>query len=165
MKRIRFVQIIGLLLFLCYVILLVVNAINGFLGNYSHLVLSAIMSIIGLNLIFKGAIIKSSSTMWFANVLISLSLTIIITNLFLIDLRQVYYVMAIIPLCASLINLIVFNNLIYVKVMIINISILVPIVIDYFYDFEIYWSIGMFVISVLTGIMICRFINFDKEKV
>lgn len=165
MKKIRLVQAVGIVLFIGYLILLLIDAINGFLGNNTQLVLSVIMAVIGINLIFKGTIIKSSSTMWFANVLISLSVTIIVANLLRVEMRQVYYLMAIIPLFASIVNLIVFNNLTYIKVIIINISIIAPIIIEYFYGFDIYWSIGLFVISILIGVMVCRLINLDKEKV
>ena len=165
MKKIRLVQIVGIILFIGYIILLIVDGINGFLGNYSQLVLSIVMAVIGLNLIIKGSVIKSNSTMWFAIVLISISVTIIIAGLLEINLIKNNYIFAVVPLFASFLNLIIFNNLTYIKVIIVNISIIVPMVIEYFYSFEFYWSIGLFVISILIGIMICRLINWGKEKI
>lgn len=165
MKKIRFVQAVGVVLFLGYILLLVIDVFKGFLGNYYQLILSLIMAIIGFNLLFKAVIIKSSSTIWFAIVLISMSVVIITMSLYRIEIEKLYYVFAIIPLFASLLNLIVFNNLIYIKVMIINATIIVPMIIQQFYTLGNYWSIGLFVISILIGIIICRVINFDKEKV
>lgn len=165
MKKIRFVQAVGVVLFLGYILLLVIDVFKGFLGNYYQLILSLIMAIIGFNLLFKAVIIKSSSTIWFAIVLISMSVVIITMSLYRIEIEKLYYVFAIIPLFASLLNLIVFNNLIYIKVMIINATIIVPMIIQQFYTVGNYWSIGLFVISILIGIIICRVINFDKEKV
>lgn len=165
MKKIRFVQAVGVVLFLGYILLLVIDVFKGFLGDYYQLILSLIMAIIGFNLLFKAVIIKSSSTIWFAIVLISMSVVIITMSLYRIEIEKLYYVFAIIPLFASLLNLIVFNNLIYIKVMIINATIIVPMIIQQFYTLGNYWSIGLFVISILIGIIICRVINFDKEKV
>ena len=56
MKKIRFVQVIGVILFIVYIGLLVADIFKGFLGNYSQLILSVIMSIIGFNLLFKATI-------------------------------------------------------------------------------------------------------------
>ena len=165
MKKIRFVQSIGVILFLAYIVMLIVDFYKGFLGNYSQLILSIIMAIIGFNLLFKAVVIKSTSTMWFAIVLISMSLVVVIISLMNLDIENLYYVFAIVPLFASVLNLIVFNNLIFVKVIIINITIIVPTLIDYFYNLELYWSIGLFIISILMGIMVCKFIRFDKENV
>ena len=165
MKKIRFVQVIGVILFIVYIGLLVADIFKGFLGNYSQLILSVIMSIIGFNLLFKAVIIKSSSTIWFAIVLISMSVAVVVISLLNGSVEKLYYVFTVVPLFASLLNLIVFNNLIYVKVIIINMSVIVPIVIKYFYAFSSYWSIGLSVISIIMGIIICRLIKFDKEKV
>ena len=165
MKKIRFVQVIGVILFIVYIGLLVADIFKGFLGNYSQLILSVIMSIIGFNLLFKAVIIKSSSTIWFAIVLISMSVAVVVISLLNGSVEKLYYVFTVVPLFASLLNLMVFNNLIYVKVIIINMSVIVPIVIKYFYAFSSYWSIGLSVISIIMGIIICRLIKFDKEKV
>ena len=96
MKKIRFVQAVGVVLFLGYILLLVIDVFKGFLGNYYQLILSLIMAIIGFNLLFKAVIIKSSSTIWFAIVLISMSVVIITMSLYRIEIEKLYYVFAII---------------------------------------------------------------------
>lgn len=165
MKKIRLVQIIGILLFLAYSILLVFDVLKGFLVNYSRFVFSILMAIIGLNLIFKGVVLKSNSTLWFANVLLSLAITIIVFSLLKIDMQKYCYVFSIVPILASILNLFVFNNKIYVKIIIVNITIIIPTIIQYFYKFELYWFVCITIVSVLLGIFLCRFINFDKENV
>lgn len=165
MKKIRVVQFLGIMLFVAYLIVFAIDIFRGVLGNSKELIFSLFMAFIGVNLIVKGVIIKSNSTLWFANVLIGLSLTIVLLEYFNLEIKDCYYWFAIIPLFASIINLIVFKNFIYVKVIIINLTIIIPTILQFFNKFNLYWTIGMFVISILIGILICRLINFDKENV
>jgi hypothetical protein len=164
-KKIRIVQVVGIVLFLSYLLLFVVNVFRGLFADFYQILLSVIMTLIGFNLVFKGVVIKSNSTLWFANVLITMSLTIIILNLLKIDMDEILYLFTIIPIFASVLNLVVFNNLIYLKIIIINITFIVPALIQKFYKFELYCTIGMYVISILIGILVCRLINLDKENV
>lgn len=165
MKRIRFVQFLGILFFVTYIILFIVDLLRGVLGDYKDLIFSLFLSLIGINLILKGVLIKSNSTLWFANVLITLSLTIVLLELFELNIVDYYYLFTIIPILASVINLIVFKNLIYVKVIIINITVIIPTILQFLNKFNLYLAMCVFVISILVGVLICRLINFDKEKV
>ena len=165
MKKIRVVQFFGILLFVAYLFVFIFDLIRGFLGDYQGFVFSLIMALIGVNLLIKGVIIKSNSTLWFANVLIALSLTIVILEYLSLDISENYYLLAFVPILASVINLIVFKNLIYVKVIIINVTVIIPTILQLINEFNFYWTAGMFVISILIGIFICRLINFDKENI
>ncbi len=165
MKKIRIVQFLGIMLFVAYIIVFVIDLIRGVLGDYKELIFSLFMALIGINLVVKGVLVKSNSTLWFANVLIAISLTIVLLKYLGLDILNYYYIFSIIPIIASIINLIVFKNLIYIKVIIINITITIPTIIQFLYNFNIYWTTGMFVISILIGVLICRLINLDKENV
>lgn len=165
MKKIRIVQFLGIVLFVAYLIVFVIDLVRGVLGDYKELIFSLFMAIIGINLIIKGVIIKSNSTLWFANVLITMALTIAVLRYLKIDVVENYYLFTIIPIIASVINLVVFKNLIYIKVIIINVTVIVPTMLQFLKKFDIYWTTGMFVISVLIGVLVCRLINFDKENV
>ena len=165
MKRIRVVQVIGIVLFVAYLLLFIADMLRNVLGNYKEIILSVLISLIGVNLLVKGFLIKSNSTLWFANVLILMSLTIALLEFLKFDIVNYYYLFTIIPMIASVINLIVFKNLIYIKVMIINFTVIVPAVLQFIYKFDIYLMTLMFVISILIGILICRMINFDRENV
>ena len=107
------------------------------------------MALIGINLLIKGVIIKSNSTLWFANVLIALSLTIVILEYLSLDINENYYLLTFVPILASVINLIVFKNLIYVKVIIINVTVIIPTILQFINEFDFYWTAGLFVISIL----------------
>ena len=165
MKKIRIVQFLGIVLFVAYLIVFVIDLVRGILGDYKELIFSLFMAIIGINLIIKGVLIKSNSTLWFANVLITMALTIAVLRCLIIDVVENYYLFTIIPIIASVINLVVFKNLIYIKVIIINVTVIVPTILQFLKKFDIYWTTGMFVISVLIGVLVCRLINFDKENV
>ena len=165
MKRIRVVQVVGIVLFVAYLLLFIADMLRNVLGNYKEIILSVLISLIGVNLLVKGFLIKSNSTLWFANVLILMSLTIALLEFLKFDIVNYYYLFTIIPMIASVINLIVFKNLIYIKVMIINFTVIVPTVLQFIYKFDIYLMTLMFVISILIGILICRMINFDRENV
>lgn len=165
MKKIRVVQIIGIVLFLVYLILILLDIFNKIFGDYRLLIFSSIMAVVSLNMIFKGVIIRSSSTLWFAIFLIISSILIVVFEILKINIEEFYFVFAIIPIFSSLLNLVVFKNLIYIKVIIINLSILIPIIIQSFNNFNIWLNISIYIISILLGIIICRSINLNKENV
>jgi len=165
LKKIKIVQVTGIILFLLYFVLLIIDLLIGVFANYSFLVFSIIISAIGINLIYKGVLIKSSSTLWFANTLILYSILIAVLDLLNYDFFGNRVLFSIVPIVSSLINLFVFQNLIYVKVIIINLSIIIPMVIEYYADFEFGAILAVFLISIGVGICACRLINFDKENV
>ncbi|MBQ7352157.1 MAG: hypothetical protein IJW59_04815 [Clostridia bacterium] len=165
MKKIRVVQFVGIVLFVAYIGLIITDAILDFLADYRLIIFSILLSIISLNLIVKGAILKSSSTLWFANCLILSSFIIVLLDLCQVQISEYYLLFVLIPFISSLINLAIFQNLIYIKIIILNIFIAVPLVFDYFFDFR-QWVLWVAVAGCLVvGFLICRSINVDKENV
>ena len=70
----------------------------------------------------------------------------------------------VIPLISSFVNLAIFGAKIYIKVIILNLSILVPIFTSQFLNFQWFINVGIGIVSLILGILICRSINLDKEK-
>ena len=165
MKRIRIIQIVGIILFVIYVGLFVFDLIWGVLSDLDSLVLSIVLAIVSMSLIYKGVILKSGSTLWFAISLILSAIFLILISLLDLSINDYYYVFAIIPIFASIFNLMIFGNKMYIKVIILNITILLPILIVRFYDLSIWLNILISVGSVILGIVVSRSINFSKEKV
>lgn len=165
MRKIRVVQLIGIALFLVYMGLIVADILFGYLGNYGELVLSILLAIISINLIYKGMLIRSSSTLWFAVSLILFAIAIVVFELLKVSPLDYYWIFSIIPIISSLINVAIFQNLIYIKVIILNISICIPIFIKYFSALNVWWIVAIAGVSVLMGILLCRCINFSKENV
>ena len=74
------------------------------------------------------------------------------------------YVFAFLPIVTSLI-FVCFKNFNYIKVMIINLSIAIPILVSNILAIKIWLNIVIFIESILIGISICRLITTRKEKV
>lgn len=165
MKRIRIVQLLGFVLVLIYAILFGIDAKFGLLKDMGRWIFSVLIVLIGINLICKGAIISSSSTMWFANNLIFVAIAIVVIDYLQLDINNYIIVFAIIPIIPTLINLLVLRVKIYVKVLIINISIIIPIVFFQFVGLKWYWILIVAIFSLSLGIFVCRNIDLDKEKI
>lgn len=165
MKRIRIVQAVGITLFLVYIGLILVDVMGGLKHEYSYLVFSIVLAIISLNLMYKGHLIGSQSTMWFAISLVLFAISIAVCQILSIEPIDYYFVFALIPIISSIINVAIFFNLFYIKVIILNISIAVPITIMYFFELNIWYIIAIGFASIVLGTLICRCLNFDKEKV
>ena len=131
-KRVKIIQIIGSLLVFVYLGLFVSNVIFGYLGALDTFIFSILLVAIGFDLIWKGVLLKSSSTLWFAICLILWAILILILKLYNQNIQEYIFVFASIPLIPSALNMIVFKNSIYLKVIIINISIIVPILLMQF---------------------------------
>ena len=165
MKKIKIIQIIGISLVLIYVVLLISDLVWGYLGDINTLVFSVILVCIGLNLIHKGVLLKSTSTLWFAMFLIIFAICIIILKLNNQNVQDFAYLFGVIPLISSFINLALFHAKIYIKVIILNMSILVPIFTSQFLNLQWFINVGIGVMAIILGILICRNINLDKEKI
>ena len=113
MKRIKTVQVTGLFLFIIYIILIAFDFTIGFIDLKCDILFSIVLAIISLNLIYKGVLLKSSSTLWFALNLILYAILIVLLNLISVDYRDYYVYFVLIPIIPSVITLAVFNNLMY----------------------------------------------------
>ena len=165
MKKIKIIQIIGITLFIIYIGLIISDILLNYMGDYKILTLSFILALVSINSIWKGVVLRSSSTLWFSITLILISITIVIFDLNALVVENYYFIFVLIPIIASLINLAIFHNLIYIKVIILNISIAIPTIIHYFYNLKVWWNILSFGVSIVLGIIICRLWNLDKENV
>lgn len=165
LKKIKVVQLIGIGLFVLYVFMILTDIIFEYLGDYANMALSVVLAIISLNMIYKGVLLRSSSTLWFALSLILFAITIVVFELLKIDPIKYYYVFGLIPIISSLINVAIFKNLIYIKVIIINITIIIPIFLMYFSSLNMWWIAGIGFMGIILGVLICRMIKMDKEKV
>lgn len=164
MRRIIVVQVIGFALFVMYTALLIVSLITDSLGEWDVLVISVMLAIVSMNLIYKGVLIRSQATLWFAITLLLYALTIIISELRQIALGEHYYIYSLVPVISSIINLAIFENLIYIKVVILNITIIIPVLVQYFLQPNIWLVVIVSIVSVVSGLIICRFIGLKKEK-
>lgn len=165
MKKIRIVQILGFILCLLYVIILILNMFFGMFPNINNLIFSILLAIVAFELLFKGVIIKSTSTMWFALSLILYALVIIVFERLSLNYEERAYIFAFLPIISSLIILFIFNNYIYIKLIILNISIAIPIALFILLDFKLWIFAIVLTISILFGILLSRLIKLDKEKV
>ena len=161
-KRVKIIQIIGSLLVFVYLGLFVSNVIFGYLGALDTFIFSILLVAIGFDLIWKGVLLKSSSTLWFAICLILWAILILILKLYNQNIQEYIFVFASIPLIPSALNMIVFKNSIYLKVIIINIFIIVPILLMQFLTLSWWWLVLMATASVGVSIVICRFIGLKR---
>ena len=165
MKRIRLLQIISIVLFLLYTALLVVEFKWEMLGANSILIFSIILAVVSLSLIWKGKLLKSTSTLWFGLSLILYAIGIIVFELLNINFDKYMYLFVLIPIISSLIILAIFSNMIYIKVIIFNISISVPIILYNTIYITWWWAVIIGLVAVLVGILISRLLSLGKEKV
>ena len=165
MKKIKIVQVISLILFVIYVILIIFNFSVSFIKLQPITIFSIILASVSLSMLFKGVILKSSSTLWFSLNLILYAILIVISNVFNINYIYNNIYLILIPIIPSVITLAVFHNLMYIKVMILNLTIFIP-----FWVFEnltdnLWWVCSIGIVSIIGGIVICRLLIFNKEKV
>jgi len=165
MKKIKVIEIIGFILFLIYIILVVSDLLWGYTGDFRELIFSIMLAIISLNMLTKGVFLKSQSTLWFAITLVLYAILMIIFNIFNIDYNLYNYLFILLPIIASVINIVVFHNLIYIKVIILNVTLSVPFILSKFLNLEIYWYVFIGVVSVFIGIIVCRCFKMKGEKV
>ena len=165
MKKIKIIQTIGILLFLAYVVLFVLEVFFKYSIGLNVIVFSVLLAIISLNMVSKGVILRSSSTLWFAIVLILNAIFMILLSESYLMTVNIFYVFSIIPIIPSIILLAVFKNPIYIKVIILNIFIISSIVLWQEFNLGIWENVLNFGISILLSIVICRNLNFDREKV
>ncbi|MDY5677022.1 MAG: hypothetical protein SPK63_04455 [Eubacteriales bacterium] len=163
-KRVKIIQIIGSLLVFVYLGLFVSNVIFGYLGALDTFIFSILLVAIGFDLIWKGVLLKSSSTLWFAICLILWAILILILKLYNQNIQEYIFVFASIPLIPSALNMIVFKNSIYLKVIIINIFIIVPILLMQFLTLSWWWLVLIATASVGVSIVICRFIGLKRGR-
>lgn len=158
-------QILGVILTLLYLTLFISNLIWGvFRDNYTYM-FSIVIIIVGINTIHKGSLLKSHSTLFFALNLILGAILIVVIEILKLEIKNFIYVFTIIPILSSVLILAILRCKIYVKVIILCMSLSIPVFVYQFTNLEWCFLIIIGVLTTITGIVICRNINFDKEKI
>lgn len=152
-------------MFLIYLALFVLEVFFQYSLELNNMVFSVLLAMVSINMINKGVVLRSLSTLWFAIVLILYAIVmILISEFYLLGINS-YYIFSSIPIIPSLILLAVFRNPIYIKVIILNIFIIISIVLWQTLDLNLWINVVNFSLSILLSIVICRSLNFDRENV
>jgi hypothetical protein len=165
LKRIKIIQITGVFLFLIYLALFVLEVFFKFKLDSNIIVFSALMAMISLNMLNKGVLLHSLSTLWFAIDLILNALAMMLISEFYLVHVNNYYVFSSIPIIPSLILLAVFRNPIYIKVIILNIFIIISTVLWQEYMLNPLINVINFGAGVVLSVLVCRNLNFGRENV
>lgn len=165
MKKIKVVQIIGFVLFFVYVGLVISEFIWGYISDYRELLFSVLLAVVSINMLVKGVFLKSQSTLWFAITLVMYAILMTIFSIFNIDYNLYNYIFILLPIIASAINIVVFHNLLYIKVIILNLTLAIPFILSKFISLQTFWYYVIGVVSVLIGIIVCRCLKMKREKV
>lgn len=164
MRKIRAIKYIGLLLSIIYLLTILGVCFTEYIGGTENLVFSILLAVLSVFSCFKGSMIKSFSTLWFGITLILYAFLIIIFEVTEFSYFDYIYVFAFLPIVTSLI-FVCFKKFNYIKVVIINLSIAIPILLSNILDVKLWLNIAIFSISILIGIFVCRLINISREKV
>ncbi len=164
MRKIRAIKYLGIILSIIYLFVIVVAYYTEYISGTENLIFSVLLAVLSLFSCFKGSMIRSFSTLWFGITLILYALLIIIFEVKNFSYSEYIYVFAFLPIITSLI-FICFRKLNYIKVMIINLSIAIPILLSNIFEIKIGLNIAIFSVSILVGIIVCRLINTHREKV
>lgn len=164
MIKIRIVKYIGIVLFVLYIAIIALAKYSQMLGDMDIILFSVLLASVSLVLCFEGAILKSFSTLWFALSLILYAILIITFEVNNIAYSGVGYLFAYLPILSSLIMLFM-GRWGYIKVIILNISIALPISLIHNLSMEIWLKLGIILLSFIMGVFISKCITFDKEKI
>jgi len=162
MSRIKIVQLIGIILFVIYFVTLVIDILYGVLHDYSIIVFSGLIALISLNMFNKGVLIKSNSTIWFAMCLILFAIITMVLVIKGTSIDKFILYLAPVPIIASIVNILFFNNIIFIKIIILNISLLLPLYLNEFVVSEQWIQVIIYIVSIIFGIVVCRSIDLDK---
>ena len=91
MKKIRAIKYISIALFIWYISLIVMAYKTQYFEDKTNLYFSLLLASISLIMSFKGVVLKSYSTLWFALSLILYALIIILLEMKNIDYMYQYY--------------------------------------------------------------------------
>lgn len=165
MKKIKAIQLISVSLFFIYLTLFVSDLIWRYTRDDRQLLFSLVLVCLSISTLIKGVFLKSQSTLWFSITLVLYAILMVVFGLLKVDYSTYYYLYVLLPIIASIINIVVFGNLLYIKLIILNISIFIPIVIAEFVILSIFDCVILSAISIALGIIVCKCVKMGKEKV
>lgn len=163
MRKIRAIKYIGLVLFFAYTIAIILTYFTSFVGDFDNILFSILLAVLSLFTCFKGTMIRSFSTLWFSVTLILYAILIIVFEITKISYDDYIYLFAFLPIITSLV-FICFKKFHYIKVLIINLSIAIPVLISKTTVFNLWLNIGCFMCFVILGIFIAGLLDGHKER-
>ncbi len=147
-----------------YILTILLAYKGSFWGDKSVIAFSVVLTLVSLGLCYKGAVLKSYSTLWFALNLVLYALLILIFEIRNIDYLNLLYLFAFLPLISSLI-LVCFGKFAYFKVIILNLSVALPLLAFEFWEMVLWLKIGVFAISILLGVLTSKLFSLGKERI
>lgn len=163
MKKIRAIKYISILLFIIYISIILVAYLTDYISANATVWFSIVLAVVSINCCFKGAVLKSYSTLWFAVSLVLYALLIIVFEVNRISYGEFNYYFAVLPVVTSLI-FICFGKLNYIYAIIINLSVAIPIFIINLFSLNIWLKIAVFTVFVLVGLLLSRAVYIKREK-
>lgn len=162
MRKIRVIKYVGIALVALYVASIILASFTSLFGDYVVTIFSIILASISLYLFYKGAVLKSYSTLWFGLCLILYALCILAFEIWNIRYENYSFLFAFLPIVPSVLML-AFGRAIYLKVIIFNFSIALPLLIFNYVSLNLWLKIGVFTISIALGILVSRCTHIGKE--
>lgn len=164
MRKIRAIKYVGIALFVVYVVTIIFAHFTNFFGDYDVIAFSLVLASVALHLFYKGAVLKSFSTLWFALCLILYALCILAFEVWNIEYEDYFYLFAFLPILPSVL-MVAFGRVTYLKVIIVNLSISLPLLLFNYFNLSFWLKLASFAISISLGIVISRCIYIGKEKI
>ncbi len=142
---------------------MILKSSSIFVSFRYDLLASILFALLSIILLYKGIIVYSQSTCWFG-----LNMILVAILLLLFDLLKISnfynYLYAFIPIISSLIIIAVYSNLLYIKVIVLDVSIAIPLITFWYITTDWWWQALAYVAMVFAGIIICRNIDISKES-
>ncbi len=150
-------------LIILYILLIIFNNIFNIWKDYEIVYFSVLLACISIVTLYQGVLIKSFSTLWFSITMILIAVSILVIDIlgyvsFFID------TIVFLPIVSSFI-LLLLGRKIYFKVMILNLSIAIPILVIRYIDIVLWLDIVIFALSILIGLILSKSIKLGEEKV
>lgn len=164
MRKIKIIKYVGVMLFIIYVATMVLASFSNYFGDFNVIAFTLVLALLSLHLCYKGTVLHSYSTLWFALNLVLYALLILYFEIMKIDYNGFYFLFAFLPIVPSLI-LVFLGKAGYLKVIILDLSVALPLTIFNFPTLNLWLKIGVFAFSILLGIFICKLFSLGKERI
>lgn len=117
MKRITKYNIVNFGILLSWIVVFIINnTTNFFAYDFLYYFISTLCAI-GISLIFKSIIFKSDSSLWFGILCITISVILFIIEIKNMNYKNYWVLLTIAPIVANIIVLIVFRDLMQLRLM------------------------------------------------
>ena len=146
-----------------YIVLLVLHTQSYFVGFRYDVLASIMFALLSIMLLYKAIIVYSQSTCWFALNMILVAILLLLFNILNLT-ENFYYLFSIIPIISSIIIIAVYANLLYIKVIVLDISISIPIIVFNYVFLAWWWQVVVYTFSIILGIFVCRKISIFRES-